>query len=161
MFIKSLTEMYHFIISISYPVKPRRGVAFSPPLVQTDTIPAMAWYIIVHRQKNGGLEPAAFGTEEGTRVAVWDAAILGLNWVDDLVREGTAIRLGGNGYPFRYTAMAEHIIPNVPEGLPPRPPTSGHQANNPNYPQSHFFDRDLAKQCDFNEWLLVEVWDTS
>jgi hypothetical protein len=39
------------------------------------------------------------------------------------------------------TARAEHVIPNIISGKE--------------------LDVDLARECDPNEWLLIEAWDTT
>ena len=55
---------------------------------------ALAWDIIVYRQKDGGAEPATFETQEGARLA--DSSGW---WVHDLAEEGRAIDLGVDGIP--------------------------------------------------------------
>jgi hypothetical protein len=59
----------------------------------------LGWHVSVYRQKDGGSSPATFPTPEGTRLAVWQTGIGGLDWLDELVKAGKAIDLGGNGYP--------------------------------------------------------------
>lgn len=60
----------------------------------------LGWNISIHRQQDDRLTPAARDAERGERLAVWQAGVYGLGWVDDLVAEGTAVSLGGNGYPY-------------------------------------------------------------
>ena len=78
----------------------------------------LGWGISVHKQKVGGESPATFLTPEGTRVAVWQTGIHGLDWLEELVRAGKAIDLGGNGYPCRYTAPARYLISEIVDSPP-------------------------------------------
>ena len=96
----------------------------------------MGWIIFVYRQKKGGTEPATFKTQEGAQLAESSGW-----WVHDLADAGRAMDLGGDGYPHRYTARAEHIFPEIISGKE--------------------FNADLAKACDPNEWLLIEAWDST
>jgi hypothetical protein len=79
----------------------------------------LGWHVSVYRQTDGGASPAAFESPEGTRVAVWQAGIGGLDWLIDLVKAGKAINLGGDGYPVRFTATAEVLNPRVVDHTPP------------------------------------------
>jgi hypothetical protein len=78
----------------------------------------LGWHISVYRQKTDGLAAAAFGELGGTRLAVWQTELNGLDWFDELVKAQKAIQLGWNGYPMEYTAMAIHIVPRL-RGDPP------------------------------------------
>src|SRR6266436_3712887 len=78
----------------------------------------LGWHIRVYRQQKDGSSPAVAGAAHGTRLAVWQTGVGGLDWLDDLVRQEKAIDLGGNGYPMEYTAKAEQIIPRL-RGEPP------------------------------------------
>ena len=76
------------------------------------------WMISVARQSNGGLEPAVVGSDVGSDIAVWQTGVGGLGWLDKLVSQGLVVSLGGNGYPFSYTAKAEFIRPEIDGGPP-------------------------------------------
>jgi len=78
----------------------------------------LGWHISVYRQQNDGSAPACFGASHGARLAVWQTGLFGRDWIDELVKAGNAIDLGGNAYPFEYTAMAAHIVPRL-RGDPP------------------------------------------
>ncbi len=57
--------------------------------------------------------------EPDTLIASWCIGLGGLDWFDELVKEGLAQDLGGNGgYPCKYSAKAEVILPKIP------PPTN-------------------------------------
>jgi hypothetical protein len=116
----------------------------------------MSWDISIYRQANDGLSPATAESPRGTRLAVWHEGQGGLYWVDELVKAGKAIDLGGQGYPCRYTATAENIIPRIPQRVD-EPPTAQRIWKIFEYD----FDRAAATACRPDEWLLVEAWDTS
>lgn len=73
----------------------------------------------------------------------------GTNWIDNLVKDGKAIHISGNGYPTLFTATAEYLIPNILL----RPFEK--QIFKP------IIDEVVIAECQPNEWLLVEVWDQS
>jgi hypothetical protein len=124
----------------------------------------LGWHISVYRQQNEGTKPAAFGDAHGPRLAVWQANLGGLDWLDELVNEQRAINLGGNGYPYEYTAMAAYIIPRL-IGEPPEAKavwtfdagdiiTSGWQGKTTRDPA-------VMDACRPDEWLIIQVWDES
>src|SRR5687767_14834353 len=79
----------------------------------------LGWNISVYRQQNDGSAPASFGAAHGTRLAIWQTGLGGLDWLDDLVQQQKAIDLGGKGgYPNEYTAMAAHIVPRLRSNPP-------------------------------------------
>jgi hypothetical protein len=124
----------------------------------------LGWHISVYRQQSDGTTPAAFGAPHGTRLAVWQAGLHGLKWLDELVEQGKAIDLGGNGYPMEYTATAAHIVPNL-RGEPPEA-----RAVWTHDPGDFLTEKWLGKttrdpaamdSCRPDEWLLVQAWDES
>jgi len=44
----------------------------------------------------------------------------GLAWLDELVSQVLEVNLGGNGYPFSYTAKAAFVKPEIEGGRPMR-----------------------------------------
>ncbi len=81
----------------------------------------------------------------------------GRQWLDDLVRAGKAIDLGGNDYPSRYTAKAEVLAPWIRK----YPPGAILKAEVPVSPDDEGQDRAATGPCPPEEWLIVEVWDTT
>jgi hypothetical protein len=88
----------------------------------------------------------------------------GLDWLNELVKAGKAIDLGGDGYPCRYTAIAEYLIPRIAD-MPP-----GARANwlreasdviTDQWEGKTVVDGAAVSQCRPDEWLLVEAWDES
>lgn len=124
----------------------------------------LGWHISVYRQSDGGTGPATPDTSAGTRLAVWQSNYRGLRWFDDLVSEGKVIDLGGNGYPNRYTAIAEHLLPRILA----KPPEARHTwiigegtVDPAVWVGKTLIDGAEAKKCRSDEWLLVEAWDES
>eukprot|EP01031_Cornospumella_fuschlensis_P052725 gene52725-64426_t len=68
----------------------------------------LGWHITIYRQEKGGDSPASFEEPTGMTLAVWQAGLWGLGWINELVEAGHAVCLGGNGYPLKYTAPVEH-----------------------------------------------------
>ncbi len=78
----------------------------------------LGWHITVYRQEGGCDSPASFEAPTGATLAVWQADIGGLKWIDALVDKGLAVCLGGNGYPMEYTARWEHVNNTILNGPP-------------------------------------------
>jgi hypothetical protein len=123
----------------------------------------LGWHVSVYKQKEGGDLPATAASPEGTRLAVWQTGLNGLDWLDELVKTGKAIHLGGNGYPRRYTATAEYIVPRIEQ--PPLARTDWSYAAGDiltgKWAGKTVVDLVAAAECHLDEWLLVEAWDES
>lgn len=124
----------------------------------------LGWHISIYRQSDGGSSPATPQSSKGTRLAVWQAGLGGLEWLDALVKAGKAIDLGGDGYPCRYTALAEDIVPHIIETPPQaravwmREPTD---IVTDKWEGKTVVDRAVAGARHPDEWVLVEAWDES
>jgi hypothetical protein len=125
----------------------------------------LGWHISVYRQKDGGLSPATAETPHSSRLAVWQTGVGGLGWLDELVKAGKAINLGENGgYPCRYTAPAECLIPHIigtPPGARARWALGSGDIVNEKWEGKTVIDHDGLAGCPPKEWLLVEAWDES
>jgi hypothetical protein len=64
------------------------------------------------------MDPATYESAKGARLAVWQTGLEGLDWLQTLVKQGYAIDLGGDGYPWRFTATAEQLVPHIITGPP-------------------------------------------
>src|SRR5262245_15332453 len=109
----------------------------------------LGFHVTVYRQVDGGASPATFETVAGSALANWETGLFGLDWLDDLVKEGKAINLGVQCLAGRYTAKAEHVLPPLIE----KPP------DNWRWPTT--IDRAAAAACRPDEWLMIEAWDLS
>lgn len=102
--------------------------------------------------------------EEGPALVSWMAGLSGRDWLKDLVREGMATDLGGNGYPCRYLIPVKHLRDALAKGIPSgggplvigddyAMPAGWHGAIKVDLPRLRALDAD--------EELLVEAWDQS
>jgi hypothetical protein len=124
----------------------------------------LGWHISVFRQTDGGGSPAAADSKEGVRLAVWQTDVDGLGWLDELVKANQAIDLGGDGYPYYYTAQAKVLVPRILGG-PPRAREhwllDAGDIVTAAWEGKTFIDRAAVEACAGEEWLLVVVWDES
>ena len=124
----------------------------------------LGWHISVYRQADDRASPATFAAPEGPRLAVWQTDRFGLDWIDELVKQGRASDLGGDGYPLRYTATAEYITPRL-AGEPPH----AHRVwllevgdtVDEKWAGRTVIDGSGVVACRPDEWLLIEAWDES
>jgi hypothetical protein len=126
----------------------------------------LGWHVSVYRQLEGGSSAATFASPEGARVAVWQTDVGGLDWLIELAKQGKAIDLGGNGYPSRFTARAEILVPYLLEGNFSANETwligeGSYIADPKAWVGKTQVDPEGLQQCRPDEWLLVEVWDES
>lgn len=124
----------------------------------------LCWNIGVFKQRNGGASPATAESELGARLAVWQTDHDGLDWLEELVNTSKAIRLPGYGYPSRYTATAENLIPRIIEMPPGAKPVWIYNKGDiitDKWEGKTVVDREAAARCHPDEWLLVEAWDES
>src|SRR5688500_18438687 len=49
--------------------------------------------------------------KQGERIAVWQTGIDGLDWINELVKDGRAVGALGTGYPGAFFALARHVLP--------------------------------------------------
>ena len=61
------------------------------------------------------------GFARGARIAVWQADVTGLRWIDELVDSGAAIAARENGYPSVFYAKAVDLVSRLdaPPGARP------------------------------------------
>lgn len=124
----------------------------------------LGWYISVFKLDSPECENVEFNSLE-KKIAVWQSGINGVDWLYELVSIGKASVLSTNGgYPLRFAAFAEDIIPIILNGPP--------DANNPwKYEKDDFIPPDWEGRTTIgntdalsdldNVILLVEAWDES
>lgn len=121
--------------------------------------------ITLHRQAGDTTRPATPDSPTGALVARWQAGFQARRWLDDLVASGSAIDLGGGGYPSWMTARASAVLPVVRDGPPHARGTSvmGGQdvVDLRQGPGKTVYDHEVAEACHDDEWLLIEIWDES
>lgn len=122
------------------------------------------WHISVYRLSPPAMAPAKDDAKRGARIAVWQADAGGRSWLDRLVGKGTAVLLGGDGYPTCYTAPASAVLPPVLAGPPDAKKVwsmGESDVAGAGWSGETAIDRSAAKRCRKDEWLLIEVWDES
>ena len=122
------------------------------------------WHISVYLQTDEGTSPATSESAEGERLAVWQTGADGLGWIEDLVKKDKAIALGGGGYPYRYTALAKHVIPRIvdnPPGAQSPWLCEAHDILTDKWEGKTVIDRTAAADCSTDSWLLIVAWDES
>ena len=82
-------------------------------------------------------------------LAAWQTDYDGLDWIEDLVKTGKAIRLRGGGWPSLYTATAENLISQIIDG----PPKAK------DYLLEECLQSANAAACSPDEWLWIKAWD--
>jgi len=119
----------------------------------------LGWQISVYRNKNESGKPV-----NGT-LASWQAGLDGLDWIDGLVKQKRAVLLESNcGYPEVYKAKIRDVRPVILEGPPD---ANGNWKTDPGdvtfdwWQGEDKFNIDLLKECDPEEWVLIEAWDES
>ena len=124
----------------------------------------LGWHISVYRQQDGGDMPAAFGASRGARLAVWQADVGGLRWLDELVSQEGAVDLGGGGYPSEYTATAASVLPNL-RGEPPESrrvwSRGPEDVVTEEWSGRTSKDQEVISACRPDEWLIIQAWDES
>src|SRR5215203_2350747 len=117
-------------------------------------------HLSIYRQANAhAAMPATAESPKGTRLAVWQAGDGGLKWLDGLVKAGEAISLGGDGYPYRYTATAATLVPRVLDGPPEARRCwihGEHDLLGEKWVGKTMVDQDAVAACRSDEWLLIE-----
>ncbi|MFB8236599.1 hypothetical protein ACFC58_08600 [Kitasatospora purpeofusca] len=106
----------------------------------------LGWWFVV-------TVPAA-GDGEDVVLAKWETGIGGLDWIAGLVAAGRAEQLGFDGYPLRYTARADDVLPLLADGsVPDAGPGAEFR------PRELYPDRIAA--CPADALLTVDAWDQS
>ena len=124
----------------------------------------MGWMISLYRQRDGGSAPATVGAEQGALVAQWQGGVEARRWLLDLVPTGSAVDLGGSGYPSMMSTKAGAVIPVVRDGAP-HENRLWHAGRDdilgPGWAGQTVFNESEAALSDDEEWLIVEAWDES
>jgi len=124
----------------------------------------LGWNISVYKQDSDGSLPATAESVTGICLAVWQTGLEGINWIEKLVKTGKVVSLGGSGYPSRYTATAENLIPQIIDKPPMANQVWTYEENDiitEQWEGQTVINRTDAAACRPNEWLIIEAWDES
>lgn len=121
----------------------------------------LGWEIMIQR----GANKAPFdASSKGQLVANWMTGLGGTRWLDDLVKSGHAIDLGGNGYPCRYAIAVGTLLRVLRTGTPQAdgPAVIGDDYFLPsNWTGTNHIELEMLQAADPTELLMVEAWDQS
>lgn len=87
---------------------------------------------------------------QAVMLAYWEANVSGTRWIDRLMAEGKATQVQTGGYPDRYVAQAETLLPLLAD------PFSFSKVRG----QIALYPEHIAA-CPETATLTIEVWDQS
>lgn len=122
----------------------------------------LGWMILVCRQTPEERD-AAIGGHENV-LARWEAGFGGTSWLEQLVTDGKAVKLNGNGYPCRYVSTAEAVFPLLSSGPPLHsgPLVIGDDYVTPGgWTGNATFKRSEISECAPGETITIDAWDQS
>ncbi len=110
-------------------------------------------------------DPKAAWPPERALLARWMApGFRGLDWIEALVKAGTASYLGGNGYPVMFSAPAREVLALIEAGPAPYqgPPIFGEDyVLLPGAASPVTIDRAKVQACPPEAMLRIHAWDQS
>lgn len=95
-------------------------------------------------------------TGEDLRLAVWQAGLGGIYWLDQLVDAGKAAHTLRGGFPESYLIRCSDFRSRLRAGLPNE--LSHEPPESERWPGRTTVDARQVEDCDAEEWLLVEAW---
>ena len=123
------------------------------------------YHLSVYRQMTDRGSPSEFKCVRSSKLAEWQADVFGLDWLFELAKqEDLGVSLGGDGYPFKFSARASVVIPYLKTSLPD--PSRGWSVGEDDVLLPHWagrttIDEDAIESCDPDEWLHIEAFDRS
>ena len=114
----------------------------------------LGWEVFVFRDSSAKREDI---------IVRWMTSIFGLDWLDELVKDGRATDLGGDGYPNRYEISAGALLLILSKGLPAN---SSPLVIGDDYVLPEGWSGDITwcqdpATCEHSDTLFLEVWDQS
>ena len=107
----------------------------------------IGWWITVRK----------LGNNSFVSLACWTSPVGGLQWLDELLKDGRAIQLWGNGYPSRYIVQAKFAFHEM----------LTHKPTNISVDEKEFREGDTIihheriKSCVPDDFFIVDAWDRS
>lgn len=103
--------------------------------------------------------------EPDALIASWCVGIGGLDWLDELVKQGLVKDLGGNGYPCKYASKADvilhKILPSLPINENAKPTLGDDYIIDTKGSWDIKINQEAARSCKPSEILTIEAWDLS
>jgi hypothetical protein len=114
----------------------------------------LGWEVFVYRH---------IASKPENLIARWQTSVLGLAWLDALVKQGRATDLGGDGYPNRYQINAQLLFDTISNGLPANnsPVVVGDDYVLPARWNGEIQWQQAPDSCAPDEVLTLVVWDQS
>ncbi len=122
----------------------------------------LGWHINVFKTNLDKFVAYDSSTNE-LRIASWSTGMNGIDWLKKLSQESLIQELGGNGYPYRFSAKASVIIPKINfDPLISADLIISDQCLLDEYErQTLKIDVVKISKCRANDLLLIEAWDQS
>jgi len=125
----------------------------------------LGWHISVYRKTADRLTPAEFESPKGTLLAQWQGNDGALGWILKVCESDTGQDLGGNGYPYCFTARCGSLRPVILGDPPGARKVWIHGPDDvidySKWKGQTFIDHSELQSVDESEWLLIEAWDES
>src|SRR5271166_46409 len=67
----------------------------------------IGWHVSVFRQKDGGVASGTLDSERGTRLALWQTGLFGLDWLKELAKAGSAVDFSRRRLPDWFYSSCE------------------------------------------------------
>lgn len=120
------------------------------------------WRILVAQQTPEERDAAADPKKD--ILARWEVGVGGLAWLDALVEAGKASQISFAGYPNRYVAIANVILPILKSGSPPYcelPADDVKRSTDKIWVDETIIHQDKIAKCPENQILTIDAWDIS
>lgn len=102
------------------------------------------------------------GPDAESELARWETDAGGLRWIDQLVPQGKAKQLLFAGYPLRFTAAAQDVLPLIASGPPPYEGLLRQRGNvmtKEGWNGPATMDQAKMAGCPPEQILTIDAWD--
>ena len=112
----------------------------------------IGWRIVVSSQTPEERDRAEIDAREATILAEWEIGLEGIDWLQQLAQDGKATQLSVSGYPNRYMARADDVLPLLDNWRG--------EIERRAY---HIFEwhADRIAACPAEQVLTIDAWDLS
>lgn len=108
--------------------------------------------------------PERPGSKDSALLARWMVNLFGLDWLQELVKQGKAEFERNSGYPERFIVAAKYILPVLKAGVPrARSPLviGDDYVMPPNWIGDAILHEDRIAACPAEQLLRIDAWDQS